>query len=95
MILPKVDNLRILRSTASPDIICVVESFLNADIVDNEVAIQGYSIVRLDRNRHGGGILIYIKSQFVYTQLCNSYNTGARDVWHLLHRSTRALAPEG
>ena len=30
--------------------------------------------------------------------LCNSYNiiiTGARDVWYLLHRSTRALAPEG
>ena len=22
--------------------------------------------------------------------ICNSYNTGARDVWHLLHRSTRA-----
>ena len=27
--------------------------------------------------------------------VCNSYITGARDVWHLLHRSTRALAPEG
>ncbi len=27
--------------------------------------------------------------------ICNSYNTGARDVWHILHRSPRGCAPEG
>ena len=27
--------------------------------------------------------------------LCNSYITGARDVWHLLHRSTRAHRARG
>ena len=38
-----------------------------------------------------------VKYLKVYIKLvvCNSYITGARDVWHLLHRSTRALAPEG
>ena len=29
-------------------------------------------------------------SMFHLILLCNSYNTGARDVWHLLHRSPRA-----
>ena len=27
--------------------------------------------------------------------MCNSYITGARDVWHLLHRSTRAQSAQG
>ena len=27
--------------------------------------------------------------------ICNSYITGVRDVWHLLHRGPRALAPKG
>ena len=28
--------------------------------------LHGYSIVRLDRNRHGGGILIYIRSSLSF-----------------------------
>ena len=42
----------------------IVESWLSGDISDDEITflISGYSFVRLDRNRHGGGILIYIRS---------------------------------
>ena len=40
---------------------CIVESWLGGSIADNEVSLPGYFIARLDRNRHGGGILIYIK----------------------------------
>ena len=40
---------------------CIVESWLGESIADNEVSLPGYSIARLDRNRHGGGILIYMK----------------------------------
>ena len=43
----------------SPDVICVVESWLDADIGDSEISIQGYSVIRLDRSRHGGGVLIF------------------------------------
>ena len=42
----------------NPDIICIVESWLNADITDVEVAIPRYVSCRADRNRHGGGIII-------------------------------------
>ena len=34
------------------------------DISDSELSINGYCITRLDRNRHGGGILFFIKSIF-------------------------------
>ena len=47
-LLPKIDNLKLFCSVYSPDIICVVETWLDGDILDSEISIQGYSIVRLD-----------------------------------------------
>ena len=49
--------------------ICVVESWLDADIGDSEISIQGYSVIRLDRSRHGGGVLIYVNCLFSYSVL--------------------------
>ena len=66
-LLPKIDNLRILSSVFSPDIICLVETWLDTAILDSEIAIQGYSIIRLDRNRHGGGVLLYVSNLFTYS----------------------------
>ena len=57
-LLPKIDCLRTVTTVSSPDCICVVETRLNGDILDNELCIEGYDILRLDRNRHGGGILV-------------------------------------
>ena len=53
----------------SPDIICVVESWLDSDITDSEISIQGFSIIRLDRCRHGGGVLMYVKTVFTCSLL--------------------------
>ena len=60
-LLAKLDNLKIICSLFSPDIVCIVETWLDGNIDDTEVAIQGYHVYRLDRNRHGGGILIFCK----------------------------------
>ena len=40
----------------------LVESWISQDIVDSELFISNYSLLRLDRNRHGGGVLIYFLS---------------------------------
>ena len=40
---------------------CVVESWLSSDISLSEIAIQGYVTYCKDRNRHGGGILVYVR----------------------------------
>ena len=61
-LLPKIDCLHTVATVNSPDCICVVETWLNGDILDNELCIEGYDILRLDRNRHGRGILIYVSS---------------------------------
>ena len=63
-LLPKMDVLRATCAVYSPDCVCVVETWLSKDISDSEVGIDGFSTIRLDRNRHGGGVLIYVKSSF-------------------------------
>ena len=58
-LLPKIEELRALCVTNSPDIVCVVEKWVDNSILDCELALPEYSIVRHDRNRHGGGVLMF------------------------------------
>ena len=67
--LPKIDDLAAVCLTSNPDVICIVESWLCADISDNEISLLSYCTIRLDRNRHGGGIIMYIKDQINYNIL--------------------------
>ena len=59
MILPKLDELRVLCVVNNYDIICIVESWLSNDIENSELLIPGFTIFRRDRNRHGGGIICF------------------------------------
>ena len=68
-LLPKIDELSALCSAENPDIVCLVETWLGCDITDNEVLVPNYSIVRLDRNRHGGGVAMYIHNSVGYNVL--------------------------
>ena len=43
-----------------PDIICIVETWLSEDVTNNEILLPDYQVHRLDRNRHGGGIALYV-----------------------------------
>ena len=49
-----------------PGFICVVETWLSNEIDDSEICIQGYTSVRLDRSRHGGGLIIYVHNLFFF-----------------------------
>ena len=49
-----------------PDCVCIVESWLSSDILDSEFCIDGYDVIRLDRNRHGSGVLLFINSVFTH-----------------------------
>ena len=46
----KMDHLKALCLSSYLDIICIVESWLSADIADEELGLQNYSITRLDKN---------------------------------------------
>ena len=70
-VFPKLDELVSLVDIHTPDIICIVESWLDKDIADSEISIADYASLRLDRDRHGGGVLIYLKSSFCFSTLPN------------------------
>ena len=61
-LLPKIDELRVICETTKPDVVCIVETWLDGDISDSEITITDYNVTRLVRNRHGGGLAFYIKS---------------------------------
>ena len=48
---------------------CIAESWLSGDISDGEISLSGYSFVILDRNRHGGCILVFIRSSLFFVLL--------------------------
>ena len=53
----------------SPDVICLTETWLVPEITDNELNINGYHLVRLDRDRHGGGVAIFINDSLSFSVL--------------------------
>ena len=59
-LLPKFDVLLFSIEIYHPHIICIVETWLGNEITSSEIEIQGYQLYRRDRNRQGGGILIYV-----------------------------------
>ena len=64
-LIPKFDELCLLVEFHKPDLVSIVESWFCADIPEDEFCIQGYNLFRKDRNRHGGGVLMYIKNHFM------------------------------
>ena len=48
------------------DIITLNETRLDCSVLNGEIEIPGYDIVRRDRNRSGGGAAMYIRSHIPY-----------------------------
>ena len=53
-ILSKLDELHAIRQPH------IVETWLSPDVSDKELNLPGYQLLPLDKNRHGGGILMYV-----------------------------------
>ena len=64
----KLDHLKILMSKNPFDIICLNETFCDDSIADNEISLPDYSIERKDRNRHGGGVAMYIRNNLTFVR---------------------------
>ena len=65
-LLSKIDEVRDIIIKTKPTIFGVSESKLDDTDSDNEIHIDGYVIIRSDRNRHGGGVACYIKEDICF-----------------------------
>ena len=66
-IIHKMDSIRLMLKNKPFDIFSVSETWLNSDIFDSELAIEGYSFTRQDRSdRRGGGCMVYVRENLPY-----------------------------
>ena len=50
-LLPKIEELRCIAKSTSAAVICICESELDASVVEQEISIVNYKILRCDRTR--------------------------------------------
>ena len=62
-------------------LLCLNETFCDGTISDGEIVLPGYSIVRKDRIRHGGGVAMYIRDTLNFTRRCDLENDDVQCIW--------------
>ena len=65
-ILPKVEQVQHLLYSNNIHLLAVGETWLDESVLDSEIDIDGYSVLRRDRNRHGGGVMFYVCDNVSY-----------------------------
>ena len=61
-IAPKIDELECVVNQNDSDIVCITETWLSDEIPDNAIAMHGFTLFRKDREKRGGGVAIFVKS---------------------------------
>ena len=69
------DELSTILKKCQFDVMCVCETFIDYNVAHDEIIIQGYSVELRNRNRHGGGVLIYVKDGIRYTKITDLTST--------------------
>ena len=78
---PKIHELRHIVQKTSASIIGITESWLNSTILNSEINIPGYIVVRQDRNREGEGVCIFIKEDLAFNHRKDLYHEKLEMVW--------------
>ena len=79
ILLSKIDELRDIVGHTKPAILGITESKLDGSVTNQEVHISGYNILRNDRNRNGGGVACYNRSDLCF----NSRNIFSDSIEHI------------
>ena len=67
-LLPKIDEIRYIAERTKAAVIGITESKLDESIFQSEIQIDKYDLLWCDRNRNGGGVACYIRSDISYVQ---------------------------
>ena len=89
-IVNKIESLQIYMNDLTPDIFAVTETWLHALLPSNLLTLNGYHLVRLDRQpidgvtKKGGGVAMYINE-------LNSYSTDEYNIYNLSNQDIEIL----
>ena len=67
-LLSKIDELRYIAKRSNAAVIGTTKSKLDKCILDSEIQIDNYQIIRCDRNRKGGGVACYVRNDLSYIE---------------------------
>ena len=68
-LLKHIDQLRLFCETHKPHLLCLNETKLDNEIRDEDLVIEGFhSIYRKDRDRHGGGVAMFISEEIKFLE---------------------------
>jgi len=67
-LLNKIDEIRKFVLDFKPHVICFSETKIDSSVTNAEIQIDGYSNIRRDRNRHGGGVACYVNNSIHYNE---------------------------
>ncbi len=68
-LLPKIDEIRCLLMNCKVGIFCLTETWIDSSVTNNEIKVDNYNVIRKDRNRQGGGVCIFIRSDINFNVL--------------------------
>ena len=80
-LLPKIDQVKCIIDAIKLDVFCINESWLDDSIGEYEYEINGYQIFSKHRNRHGGGIVVYIKDSLIVMRRNDLEITDVECIW--------------
>ena len=62
----KIDEIRDISNRIKPAVLGITKSKLDSSVTNSEVNINGYSIIRHDRSRNGGGVACYVRNDLCF-----------------------------
>ena len=91
-LIPKLPELRHLVYETKAAVIAISESWLDETISDGDIRVDGYSVLRRDRNRNGGGVLVFIKDGLAFNRRPDLEVDGLETLWvELLLPKTKGI----
>ena len=76
------DELRLLLKNQTIDVFSISESWLNINVCDEELKIEGYNLIRKDRSyANGGGVAVYIKNKFAFSRRPELETANLESLW--------------
>ena len=77
----KLSDLKIIANNSRAAVIGITETWLDSSYTDACVAIDGYNLIRRDREGHAGGVCAYIRDDLAYN-ICQDFNNSdLEDLW--------------
>lgn len=67
-IIYKMEEIKVLALKTKAAVICITETWLDNSVINSEIEIPGYNVIRKDRNKNGGGVCMYIKTCLAFNQ---------------------------